>query len=138
LSHPPDYPGRKRVKRAAGSAAGGAYQGALEAVMAVLFGAGVGYWVDERWDTTPIGVISGLAIGFAAMVLRLLRLGSELVPSVEVKTGGEADAGVAPGSATQTESESDRGPAEALGEIGVWRDVWSDDATDERESNERE
>jgi len=118
--------------------------------MAVLFGAGVGYWIDGRWDTTPVGVISGLVIGFAAMVLRLLRLGRELVPSVDVKTSGEANVGADPGSGapaeptsasgggssggSSTESESDRGPAEALSEIGVWRD----DATDERESNERE
>jgi F0F1-type ATP synthase assembly protein I len=124
------------VKRAASSAAGDAYQGAFEAVMAVLVGAGFGYWVDSRWDTTPVGVIAGVVIGFAAMVLRLLRLGRELVPegvpekekasgsrSPETKTGSGAEAGFG------TETDADRGPAETPG----LSDVWRDDATDERE-----
>ena len=87
MSHPPDYPGRRRVQRAAASLQGDAYQGALEAVMAVLVGGGVGYFVDWRWDTTPYGVLAGLAIGFAAMVLRLLRLGHELQPKTDVVAG---------------------------------------------------
>lgn len=122
MSLPPDYPGRRRVKRAAAAVAGDAYQGAFEAVMAVLFGAGVGYWVDWRWNLTPYGVIIGLVIGFAAMVLRLLRLGRELVPGMEAAPDAKASVGSGP------ESESDRGPAESP----ALSDVWRDDATDER------
>lgn len=120
--------------------------------MAVLFGAGVGYWVDWRWDTTPFGVIIGLVIGFAAMVLRLLRLGQELVPGAEAGAGAGSEGGTRPaGKSSEVggsdgESGSDQGPAESPALFGVWRDVWRDDAADEptrdaadeRKSNERE
>ena len=106
--------------------------------MAVLFGAGVGYWVDWRWDTTPYGVIAGLVIGFAAMVLRLLRLGRELVPETEVAPDATPDAKAGAGGGSGLESEADRGPAELPALSDVWSDVWRDDATDERESNERD
>ena len=100
--------------------------------MAVLVGAGAGYWIDWRWDTTPYGVLSGVVIGFAAMVLRLLRLGRELVPGTDATAGPEANA----------EADGDRGPAEspALSDVlsDASSDVWSDDATDERKPNERE
>ena len=92
MSQPPDYPGRRRVKRAAASLAGDAYQGAFEAVMAVLVGAGAGYWADGHWGTSPYGVVAGVVIGFAAMVLRLLRMGREL-PSdgTGTATGGPGE-----------------------------------------------
>ena len=78
MSHPPDYPGRQRLKRVSSRAGSDAYQGALEAVGAVLIACGFGYWFDRSWDTRPWGLIVGIGIGFAAMVLRLLRLGQEL------------------------------------------------------------
>jgi ATP synthase protein I len=124
MSQPPDQPGRRRVKRAAAADASDAYQGAFEAVLAVLVGAGIGYWVDSRWDTTPYGVLTGVVVGFAAMVLRLLRLGRELVPETDPKAAPKANA----------DSEDDRGPAESP----ALSDVWRDDATDERQQNERE
>jgi F0F1-type ATP synthase assembly protein I len=80
VSHPPEYPGRQRLKRASARAGNEAYQGAFEAVGAVLLGCGVGFWVDGRWDTSPWGVLVGAVVGFAAMVLRLVRLGQELHP----------------------------------------------------------
>lgn len=80
MSHPPEYPGRDRVKRAVARAGSDAYQGAFEAVGAVLLGCGVGFFVDDRWETAPWGVLIGAVIGFAAMVLRLVRLGKELHP----------------------------------------------------------
>ena len=80
MSHPPEYPGRDRVKRAVARAGSDAYQGAFEAVGAVLLGRGVGFFVDDRWETAPWGVLIGAVIGFAAMVLRLVRLGKELHP----------------------------------------------------------
>jgi len=110
MSHPPEYPGRRRAQRAASSSFGNAYQGAFEAVMAILVGAGVGYWIDRRFETTPYGVIGGVVIGFAAMVLRLLRLGRELVPG----SGGAPAVG--------PDADTDRGPAEAPALSDVWRD----------------
>lgn len=80
MSHPPDYPGRERLKRASARAGSDAYQGAFEAVGAVLVACGIGFFVDGRWDTSPWGVVVGGVIGFAAMVLRLVRLGHELHP----------------------------------------------------------
>ena len=55
-----------------------AYQGAFEAVFAVVIAAGLGYWLDGRFESSPIGLFVGVALGFMAMVLRLVRLGGEL------------------------------------------------------------
>jgi F0F1-type ATP synthase assembly protein I len=54
------------------------YQGAFEAVLAIPIAIGVGYWLDGRFDTSPILLLSGAVIGFAAFVLRLVRLGRQL------------------------------------------------------------
>ena len=51
-----------------------AYQGALEAVLAIVIAAGVGYWADQRFGTQPRWLIVGTCIGFAAFVLRLFRM----------------------------------------------------------------
>jgi len=80
VSQPPDYPGRERFKRAAAAAGSEAYQGAFEAIGSVLIACAFGYWVDTRWDTSPVGLLVGTAVGFAAMVLRLVRLGKEIHP----------------------------------------------------------
>lgn len=55
-----------------------AYQGAFEAVMAIPIAIGIGYWLDGRFDTTPILLLVGAAVGFGAFVLRLVRLGRQL------------------------------------------------------------
>ena len=52
-----------------------AYQGAFEAVMAILIVTGIGYWADQRFDTGPRYLLIGVVVGFASFVLRLLRLG---------------------------------------------------------------
>lgn len=57
---------------------GQAYQGAIEAVFAILIAAGIGLWLDARYETSPWGVLIGTAIGFASFVFRLLRLGKRL------------------------------------------------------------
>jgi len=88
VSQPPDYPGRQRFKRAAAAAGSEAYQGAFEAIGSVLIAGAFGYWVDYRWDTQPIGLLVGTAVGFAAMVLRLVRLGKEIHPDSEGSDAG--------------------------------------------------
>jgi F0F1-type ATP synthase assembly protein I len=50
------------------------YQGTLEAVLAILIAAGIGYWADRRFDTEPRWLIVGTCLGFAAFVLRLFRM----------------------------------------------------------------
>jgi len=57
-----------------------AYQGAFEAVTAIPIAIGGGYWLDRRFDTSPIFLFLGAALGFAAFVLRLVRLGRHLQP----------------------------------------------------------
>lgn len=82
MSSPPEYPGRrqvhKRVERLSGRSGGGAYEGAFEAVGAILIATGFGYWFDQHYETTPAGLLVGAGIGFAAFVLRLVRLGKQL------------------------------------------------------------
>lgn len=137
MSEPPDYPGRSRAQRAAAKAAGDAYQGAFEAVMAVVVGAGFGYWADRRWETTPYGLVIGIVIGFAAMVLRLMRMGRELPGAGAVPADAEPDGrsdGQADGRTPvgpDRDSDADRGPAEAPALSEVWRDA------DERDEDER-
>jgi F0F1-type ATP synthase assembly protein I len=115
VSHPPEYPGRRRLRRAAASAGGGAYEGAFEAVGAILAATGIGYWVDHRFGTTPYGVIGGAVIGFAAFVLRLIRLGHQLHPDAlaskqdgETGTNGAVDAGRGPTGPSEGEEEEER------------------------------
>jgi F0F1-type ATP synthase assembly protein I len=55
-----------------------AYQGGVEAVFAILIAAGIGYWADQHFGTSPLYLLIGMAIGFSAFVLRLLRLGRQL------------------------------------------------------------
>jgi ATP synthase protein I len=57
---------------------GAAYQGAFEAVFSIGIGAGLGHWVDRRFSSEPWGVLTGLALGFGAFVLRLVRLAREM------------------------------------------------------------
>lgn len=90
MSQPPEYPGRERYKRVAAAAGSDAYQGAFEAVGSVLIACLFGYWVDSRWDTRPFGLLIGVVLGFAAMVLRLLRLGKELHPDSAETEGSKS------------------------------------------------
>lgn len=80
MSQPPEFPGSRRLKRAAKNTGGSAYEGAFEAVGAILIATLLGYWFDEHFETTPTGVITGAAIGFGAFVLRLLRMGRQFHP----------------------------------------------------------
>jgi F0F1-type ATP synthase assembly protein I len=54
---------------------GAVYQGAFEAVIALLIAVGFGYWLDGYFNTTPWLLLIGTAIGFASFTVRLIRLG---------------------------------------------------------------
>ena len=51
-----------------------AYQGALEAVLSILIGTGLGYLADRLFGTGPVFLLLGLAAGFASFVIRISRL----------------------------------------------------------------
>lgn len=133
MSQPPEYPGRQRFKRVAAAAGSDAYQGAFEAVGSVLIGCGFGYWVDSYWDTAPYGLLTGVVVGFAAMVLRLVRLGKELHSDpvgAESSKSGESTTRVA----------DDLGVGEAPGMSSALRDdndVSDNDVSVDRVRNDR-
>jgi F0F1-type ATP synthase assembly protein I len=54
---------------------GAVYQGAFEAVIALLIAVGFGFWLDSYFDTAPWLLLIGTAIGFASFTVRLIRLG---------------------------------------------------------------
>lgn len=68
---------------------GAAYQGAVEAVFAILIGSGLGYWLDGRFDTSPRYLLIGVGLGFAAFVMRLLRLGRRFESGATTNGDGE-------------------------------------------------
>ncbi len=53
-----------------------AYQGALEAVLSIPIGMGLGYLVDRFFGTGPVFLFLGLAMGFASFVMRISSLRS--------------------------------------------------------------
>jgi F0F1-type ATP synthase assembly protein I len=70
---------------------GGAYQAALEAVFAIPVAAVLGYFADKGFGTSPIFLLVGVAMGFAAFVLRLVRLGRSIAPPQDDQSGDPAD-----------------------------------------------
>ena len=138
MSQPPDYPGRQRFKRAASAAGSEAYQGAFEAIGSVLIAGAFGYWVDYRWDTTPIGLLVGTAVGFAAMVLRLVRLGKEIHPDSEGSDVGSEEEGEKEGLKSGRPVADDLTIGESLGMSSVLRDEADEQQESERTDEERE
>ena len=67
-------PGCKPTKQNLTREQAATYQAAFEAVLAVPISTGIGYWVDQEFETAPVGLGIGAVIGFAAMVLRLVRM----------------------------------------------------------------
>jgi len=70
-----DRQDEKKSKTGQDRRQGAVYQGAFEAVIALLIAALVGYWLDGYFDTTPWLLLIGTAIGFASFTVRLIRLG---------------------------------------------------------------
>ena len=58
-----------------------AYQGAIEAVASIGIGGGLGYFADDYFDTSPILLLLGFAVGFGAFFVRLARLRQALESS---------------------------------------------------------
>ncbi len=70
-----DRQDEKKSQAGQGRRQGAVYQGAFEAVIALLIAAGFGYWLDGYFDTAPWLLLIGTAIGFASFTVRLMRLG---------------------------------------------------------------
>ena len=131
MSQLPEYPGRQRLKRAAASAGSDAYQGAMEAVGSVLISCAFGYWVDSRWDTAPIGLLVGTIVGFAAMVLRLVRMGRE----IHSDPAGTED--LKAGTASQSEGSDELGVGQSPGLSSILREDDDDNADVQTEEKGR-
>jgi F0F1-type ATP synthase assembly protein I len=70
-----DRQDEKKSQAGHGRGQGAVYQGAFEAVIALLIAIGFGYWLDGYFDTAPWLLLVGTAIGFASFTVRLIRLG---------------------------------------------------------------
>ena len=70
-----DRQDEKQPQAGQGRRQGAVYQGAFEAVIALLIAIGFGYWLDGYFDTAPWLLLVGTAIGFASFTVRLIRLG---------------------------------------------------------------
>ena len=136
MKQPPEYPGRERMQRVATrNSAGGAYEGAFEAVGAILVATLLGYWFDEYFETTPIGLLAGAVIGFGAFVLRLVRLGRQLHPEA---SAASAETPTSPRSGDEGESEEGPGSGSGTGtEIGL-SDVLDFDGDGDSKTEENE
>jgi F0F1-type ATP synthase assembly protein I len=79
------------------------YQGAVESVFAIPVGVGFGWLADHQFESAPIGILVGAAIGFAAFVLRLVRLGKDMQAETETAETPPA----APESSSQENDEDE-------------------------------
>jgi F0F1-type ATP synthase assembly protein I len=70
-----------------------AYQGAVEAVVAMVICALAGWWLDGRFGTGPWGLFVGMAFGFAALLVRLLRIKTPTIgrPALPAASDREQD-----------------------------------------------
>jgi F0F1-type ATP synthase assembly protein I len=78
MTDPRDEEERAKSSKAPKSRQGAAYQGATEAVFAILIATLLGNWADDHFGTAPRYLLVGVVIGFASFVLRLVRLGRHL------------------------------------------------------------
>ena len=74
MSVGPPGDGSKRSTGPSMRKGGGAYEGGLQAALAVVISMGFGHWADRYFDSSPIGLFLGLAIGFGAFTLRIWQL----------------------------------------------------------------
>jgi F0F1-type ATP synthase assembly protein I len=57
-----------------------AYQGAIEAVLAVVICTLGGWWLERRLEIAPWGIFGGMTLGFAAFMVRMWRLRKLMTP----------------------------------------------------------
>ncbi len=84
---------RDAVGRGLGRRAAAAYQGALEAILAIVITMAAGWWLDRRFGTEPGFLLLGAVIGFVAFVVRVWRLRDLMVPEPDPATDGVRDDG---------------------------------------------
>lgn len=60
-----------------------AYSGAIEAVLAILIGVGLGYLVDRWLESAPAFMLVGLVAGFGSFILLIVRLTRKLAEAEE-------------------------------------------------------
>jgi F0F1-type ATP synthase assembly protein I len=65
---------KKRLGKQLSKEQSATYQAAFEAVLAVPIAVGFGWWCDTQFESAPIGMLIGVGIGFAAMLLRIVRM----------------------------------------------------------------
>jgi F0F1-type ATP synthase assembly protein I len=124
-------PGSRRLVRIAKSSRsreGSAYQGAMEAVFAIVIASLAGYWADEHFGTTPRWLIVGVIIGFASFVLRLLRMADlveepETVLDSEAARAQEGDQGDSKSQQGKQDNQDEQGPEGSAGREGAPTDV---------------
>ena len=73
----------RRIAEVSKTPHGAAYEGAMEAVFAIVIAIGLGYWADSSLGTSPWGLVAGAVLGFAAFVLRLLRMNALVQAAAE-------------------------------------------------------
>ena len=66
----------------------------MEFAVAEILGAGIGFWLDRKWGTTPwfllIGVASGFALGFYIICRAAKEMGQKPPKSKVTKNNGRS------------------------------------------------
>jgi F0F1-type ATP synthase assembly protein I len=86
-----DRRGEEKQPKRVRSRQSAAYEGALQAVFAILIAAFLGNLADDHFDTAPRYLLIGFAIGFGSFVLRLVQLGRKLQAPTDEAEPAEAD-----------------------------------------------
>lgn len=109
MGHAPGEP--QRVGRHAGrrgpQGLGRAYQGAFEAVMAIVVAGALGAFADSRLGTSPWLLMAGVVLGFGAFVLRLVRMLEWMNASASGRAEAPAPPDPDPGSGRRGRRESE-------------------------------
>jgi ATP synthase protein I len=77
-----DKKSAERDTEEAAQGAGVGFRIGIELVAGVLVGAGLGWFIDSKFETSPIFMLACISLGFAASVLNVLRVLKNLDQSV--------------------------------------------------------
>jgi len=94
-----DKKSAERGTKEAAQGAGVGFRIGIELLAGVLVGAGLGWFADDKLETSPIFMLAGVSVGFAAAMLNVLRVLKNL------------DQGVGLGRAIRSKEERDRDAA---------------------------